>query len=112
MELTVDPWLQIPPYARCLECNRARDVLLTLRMVTYCLTALLLYNLYWLVIMILWCWLIRGVHDPALWAGKVGNSWRTTDDINDSWARLVFNRVFCDLTQLITLMIIQCAIRC
>ncbi|EPS61200.1 glycosyl hydrolase family-like protein, partial [Genlisea aurea] len=27
-----------------------------------------------------------GVHDPALWAGKVGNSWRTTDDINDSWA--------------------------
>lgn len=29
----------------------------------------------------------RGVDDPALWAGKVGNSWRTTDDINDSWAR-------------------------
>ncbi|KAK1285543.1 hypothetical protein QJS10_CPB20g00132 [Acorus calamus] len=26
-----------------------------------------------------------GVDDPALWAGKVGNSWRTTDDINDSW---------------------------
>lgn len=30
----------------------------------------------------------RGVDDPALWAGKVGNSWRTTDDINDTWARL------------------------
>lgn len=29
----------------------------------------------------------RGVDDPALWAGKVGNSWRTTRDINDSWAR-------------------------
>lgn len=29
-----------------------------------------------------------GVHDPALWAGKVGNSWRTTDDINDSWASM------------------------
>ncbi|CAN1858321.1 Alpha-galactosidase 3 [Linum perenne] len=26
-----------------------------------------------------------GVDDPALWAGKVGNSWRTTDDINDTW---------------------------
>ncbi|XP_010937996.2 alpha-galactosidase 3 isoform X2 [Elaeis guineensis] len=26
-----------------------------------------------------------GVDDPALWAGKVGNSWRTTDDITDSW---------------------------
>ena len=34
----------------------------------------------------------RGVDDPALWAGKVGNSWRTTDDINDSWAR------FCNLS--------------
>ncbi|KAK6121772.1 hypothetical protein DH2020_044487 [Rehmannia glutinosa] len=29
-----------------------------------------------------------GVHDPALWAGKVGNSWRTTDDIKDSWASM------------------------
>ncbi|KAF9661414.1 hypothetical protein SADUNF_Sadunf19G0066200 [Salix dunnii] len=29
-----------------------------------------------------------GVDDPALWAGKVGNSWRTTDDINDSWASM------------------------
>ncbi|GER50886.1 alpha-galactosidase-like protein [Striga asiatica] len=29
-----------------------------------------------------------GVHDPALWAGQVGHSWRTTDDINDSWASM------------------------
>ncbi|PON86552.1 Glycoside hydrolase [Trema orientale] len=29
-----------------------------------------------------------GVDDPALWAWKVGNSWRTTDDINDSWASM------------------------
>ncbi|XP_058007909.1 alpha-galactosidase 3 isoform X6 [Hevea brasiliensis] len=29
-----------------------------------------------------------GVDDPALWAGKVGNSWRTTDDINNSWASM------------------------
>ncbi|KAM0950543.1 putative alpha-galactosidase [Dioscorea sansibarensis] len=29
-----------------------------------------------------------GQDDPALWAGKVGNSWRTTDDINDSWASM------------------------
>lgn len=29
-----------------------------------------------------------GVHDPALWAGKLGNSWRTTDDINDTWASM------------------------
>ncbi|XP_051142878.1 alpha-galactosidase 3-like [Andrographis paniculata] len=29
-----------------------------------------------------------GVHDPAVWAGKVGNSWRTTNDINDSWASM------------------------
>lgn len=32
----------------------------------------------------------RGVEDPALWAGKIGNSWRTTNDINDTWARLNF----------------------
>jgi alpha-galactosidase len=30
-----------------------------------------------------------GVDDPALWADKVGNSWRTTDDINDTWASMV-----------------------
>ncbi|CAA2974130.1 alpha-galactosidase 3-like [Olea europaea subsp. europaea] len=29
-----------------------------------------------------------GVNDPALWAGKIGNSWRTTNDINDSWASM------------------------
>ncbi|XP_057979390.1 alpha-galactosidase 3 [Malania oleifera] len=29
-----------------------------------------------------------GIDDPALWAGQVGNSWRTTDDINDSWASM------------------------
>ncbi|GAB2270242.1 Alpha-galactosidase 3 [Dionaea muscipula] len=29
-----------------------------------------------------------GVDDPALWGAQVGNSWRTTDDINDSWASM------------------------
>ncbi|XP_077239143.1 melibiase family protein [Tasmannia lanceolata] len=29
-----------------------------------------------------------GQDDPALWAGGVGNSWRTTDDINDTWASM------------------------
>ncbi|KAL9268589.1 Alpha-galactosidase 3-like protein [Drosera capensis] len=29
-----------------------------------------------------------GVDDPALWASQVGNSWRTTDDINDSWVSM------------------------
>ncbi|XP_039115106.1 alpha-galactosidase 3 [Dioscorea cayenensis subsp. rotundata] len=29
-----------------------------------------------------------GQDDPALWAGKIGNSWRTTDDISDSWASM------------------------
>ncbi|XP_051138455.1 alpha-galactosidase 3-like [Andrographis paniculata] len=26
-----------------------------------------------------------GVNDPALWADQIGNSWRTTDDIEDTW---------------------------
>ncbi|XP_072982698.1 alpha-galactosidase 3-like [Typha latifolia] len=29
-----------------------------------------------------------GVDNPALWASKVGNSWRTTDDISDSWVSM------------------------
>eukprot|EP00252_Welwitschia_mirabilis_P008553 TRINITY_DN2047_c0_g3_i1.p1 TRINITY_DN2047_c0_g3~~TRINITY_DN2047_c0_g3_i1.p1 ORF type:complete len:424 (+),score=56.30 TRINITY_DN2047_c0_g3_i1:324-1595(+) len=29
-----------------------------------------------------------GVDDPALWAGELGNSWRTTEDINDTWASM------------------------
>ncbi|ONK77145.1 uncharacterized protein A4U43_C02F3560 [Asparagus officinalis] len=29
-----------------------------------------------------------GVDDPALWAGSVGNSWRTTDDISDTWVSM------------------------
>ncbi|KAK1399324.1 hypothetical protein POM88_009187 [Heracleum sosnowskyi] len=33
-----------------------------------------------------------GVDDPALWAGEVGNSWRTTDDISDSWKRSGYAR--------------------
>jgi len=29
----------------------------------------------------------RGNEDPATWAPKIGNSWRTTDDIQDNWNR-------------------------
>jgi len=32
-----------------------------------------------------------GVDDPAKWAGAVGNSWRTTGDISDSWASMLSN---------------------
>lgn len=30
-----------------------------------------------------------GVNDPAKWAKSVGNSWRTTGDINDSWNSMI-----------------------
>ena len=30
-----------------------------------------------------------GVDDPATWAGEVGNSWRTTGDIKDSWEKMI-----------------------
>ena len=30
-----------------------------------------------------------GVDDPATWAPKVGNSWRTTGDIGDSWNSMI-----------------------
>ncbi|XP_021902359.1 alpha-galactosidase-like isoform X2 [Carica papaya] len=29
-----------------------------------------------------------GQEDPARWAGQYGNSWRTTGDINDTWASI------------------------
>lgn len=29
----------------------------------------------------------RGSEDPATWAKSVGNSWRTTGDIQDKWDR-------------------------
>ncbi|CAI0540744.1 unnamed protein product [Linum tenue] len=29
-----------------------------------------------------------GVEDPATWASGIGNSWRTTGDINDTWERM------------------------
>ncbi|KAF6154161.1 hypothetical protein GIB67_016413 [Kingdonia uniflora] len=28
---------------------------------------------------------LRGVEDPTTWAPSLGNSWRTTEDINDNW---------------------------
>lgn len=30
---------------------------------------------------------VRGDMHPALWGSKVGNSWRTTNDIADTWDR-------------------------
>ena len=32
-------------------------------------------------------YLYRGRENPATWAGSMGNSWRTTDDIADNWGR-------------------------
>ena len=29
----------------------------------------------------------RGQEDPATWGKDVGNSWRTTGDIEDNWNR-------------------------
>lgn len=36
----------------------------------------------------------RGDLHPALWGDKLGNSWRTTNDINDSWERYRFKEDF------------------
>ena len=30
-----------------------------------------------------------GIEDPATWAPKVGNSWRTTTDIQDDWNSMI-----------------------
>ncbi|KAI9126503.1 hypothetical protein K1719_002099 [Acacia pycnantha] len=40
---------------------------------------------------------------PALWGAKLGNSWRTTNDINDSWDSMIsradMNEVYADLAR-------------
>lgn len=33
------------------------------------------------------CFHFRGINNPATWAPSVGNSWRTTGDITDTWQR-------------------------
>ncbi|KAM0927703.1 hypothetical protein ACQ4PT_002711 [Festuca glaucescens] len=35
--------------------------------------------------------LVRGYMDVATWGGSYGNSWRTTGDINDTWASILNN---------------------
>ncbi|XP_002513153.2 alpha-galactosidase 1 isoform X2 [Ricinus communis] len=41
-----------------------------------------------------------GDMSPALWGGDIGNSWRTTDDISDSWESMLkiadMNQVYAD----------------
>jgi hypothetical protein len=32
--------------------------------------------------------LYRGKENPATWAGRMGNSWRTTGDIADNWGSM------------------------
>jgi hypothetical protein len=32
-----------------------------------------------------------GVDQPGLWAGDIGNSWRTTEDISDNWISMLNN---------------------
>lgn len=42
----------------------------------------------------------RGQEDPATWAVDIGNSWRTTGDIEDNWNRFLFFNGFCFLGNL------------
>ena len=35
-----------------------------------------------------------GVENPALWAPSVGNSWRTTSDIQDNWDSMISKFLF------------------
>lgn len=36
----------------------------------------------------------RGDMHPARWGAAYGNSWRTTNDIEDTWDRLIYLRPF------------------
>jgi hypothetical protein len=47
---------------------------------------LYIYICIWKIVCIEW-----GVDQPALWAANVGNSWRTTSDIGNSWNSIITN---------------------
>jgi alpha-galactosidase len=54
-----------------------------------CVVGLLLTNLLTKLYVTLFSeW---GVDSPALWAPDVGNSWRTTGDIQDNWKSMLRN---------------------
>ena len=48
-------------------------------------------NLSMIFILFFMRYLEWGVDTPALWAGNVGNSWRTTADIQDNWKSMLNN---------------------
>uniref|UniRef100_A0A0E0I5Q4 Alpha-galactosidase n=1 Tax=Oryza nivara TaxID=4536 RepID=A0A0E0I5Q4_ORYNI len=52
-----------------------------------------------------------GQDDPALWAGKVGNSWRTTDDIQDTWKRITSGHHMLDPVDGMAPLLIGCDVR-
>jgi hypothetical protein len=49
----------------------------------------------WLIVLVILLYAIFctewGVDKPALWAASVGNSWRTTGDIQDNWKSMLAN---------------------
>ena len=88
--------LQVPKDERCTSENRASNILLTVWMVGFELSTksmkFVLKSLYSFMITYCYhpiskCCCCRGVDNPATWGAKVGNSWRTTQDISNSWIR-------------------------
>ena len=94
-ELSLYTKLQVPKDERCTSENRVSNILLTVWMVGFELSTkcmkFVLRSLY--SFMITYCYhpiskcCCRGVDNPATWGAKVGNSWRTTQDISNSWIR-------------------------
>lgn len=50
-----------------------------------------------------------GVDSPALWAPDIGNSWRTTEDIRDTWQSMLNN---IDIVRVLLLIRFQSLIIC
>jgi hypothetical protein len=74
----VFPWTSSPLRKRNEHVN------MTTEYVTCCYT---MYNNKYSLILVLLFSIFRGGLHPAFWAAQLGNDWRTTTDISDSWDR-------------------------
>lgn len=83
--------MQISCDDKSIDENRATDLFLTMRMViSFVQPTIYMYNLISMISKIFTRASVgcdRGDMHPALWGYTVGNSWRTTNDISDTWER-------------------------
>jgi alpha-galactosidase len=79
------PEVRYPPMRDALNAT-GRPIFFSMCGTLMNLPIFLMYYMLYSILYLEW-----GVDSPALWAGNVGNSWRTTGDIQDNWKSMLHN---------------------